>query len=254
MAEHPLYNVAHLHHAYGIIGDAKEVVPTLLAYIKADFGLEPQGNPDFIYEKIESLTIDDSRRIKEIHAIKPFSASTPRFFILEIYGATREAQNALLKMLEEPEEGNHFFLIIPHKNVLLPTVLSRLSLVHATSMLPNSELPGADAHERLKPLSEAPLNESHFIDPRAFLALSTMKKIDQVDKIATDIADEKVPRQSAVDFLNALEQELHQSIGNTPATFAKLTPTFEAIALARNYLGDRSSSIKMVLEYVALSL
>ncbi|HXK39748.1 MAG TPA: hypothetical protein VJ837_02870, partial [Candidatus Paceibacterota bacterium] len=40
---------------------------------------------------------------------------------------TREAQNALLKMLEDPSPRTHFFLVTPHPELLLPTLRSRFA-------------------------------------------------------------------------------------------------------------------------------
>ena len=42
-----------------------------------------------------------------------------------------EAQNALLKLLEEPREGLHFLLVTPHPEQLAPTILSRCQQVSA---------------------------------------------------------------------------------------------------------------------------
>lgn len=41
----------------------------------------------------------------------------------------REAQNAMLKILEEPPDNVLFILICPSKSILLPTILSRLLVV-----------------------------------------------------------------------------------------------------------------------------
>lgn len=50
-----------------------------------------------------------------------------------------EAQNALLKILEEPPSGVEFLLFTPNKNALLPTIRSRMQIINAmikTPLLP----------------------------------------------------------------------------------------------------------------------
>lgn len=66
--------------------------------------------------------------VKEIikkTAQKPFNSSLSSIIILEADGLTQEAQNALLKTLEEPPEMSQIILTAPNKTTLLPTVVSR---------------------------------------------------------------------------------------------------------------------------------
>lgn len=44
-----------------------------------------------------------------------------------------EAQNALLKILEEPPNGVEFIILTPNKNALLPTIRSRMQIIHSAS-------------------------------------------------------------------------------------------------------------------------
>ena len=40
-----------------------------------------------------------------------------------------DAEHALLKIFEEPKKNTHFFLIVPDKNALLPTLVSRFYFI-----------------------------------------------------------------------------------------------------------------------------
>lgn len=51
-----------------------------------------------------------------------------------------EAQNALLKILEEPPKGVEFFIFTPNKNSLLPTIRSRMQIINAIIKTPISPL------------------------------------------------------------------------------------------------------------------
>lgn len=221
-----------LHHAYGILGNRNSKLPLFLA---KKLKISIAGNPDFFHERFETLTIDDSRRIKEFAVSRKFAADSPRIFLLEFFNATREAENALLKLLEEPEPGNHFFLVIPSVDVLLPTLRSRLLLLDIKDILSD----GGD--ESIK-------NNKDIED---FLNGSLKEKIAFVDALSSDISDGKKAKHDGFDFLNNLESFLHEK--NPEKSLVENNKTFNAIALARTYMNDRSSSLKMLLEYVALN-
>ncbi|MBE7028208.1 MAG: hypothetical protein E7407_04145 [Ruminococcaceae bacterium] len=88
------------------------------------------SHPDVYYLKKQkdkkSYGIEDIREqiIKQVY-IKPFIASRKIFVIGEGDDLTREAQNGLLKVLEEPPQYVTFIILVTKKNMLLDTVLSR---------------------------------------------------------------------------------------------------------------------------------
>jgi len=227
-------NLDRLHHAYGILRQHENQIDSaarLLGFFKNELNVAIKGNPDFFHEKFETLTIDDSRRIKEFAFAKRFSAEMPRIFLLEIYGATREAQNALLKLFEEPEEGNHFFLVVPSFDILLPTLRSRLSFTNPIPSLVSDKDSVSVPNDAMK----------------VFLKSSIKDKIAFVDALAADISDGKKAKHEALSFINDLEKTLYQHQKRN-------IPALEAIARARTYMNDRGPSIKMLLEYAILNL
>ena len=218
-----------LRHAYGIAGDVNVAVSELKEMISKNLGVATVGNPDFFCETFETLTIEDARRIQDIHASKPFSSDRPRIFLIAFYGITREAQNALLKIIEEPQPGNHFFLVMPSFDLFLPTLRSRLNIVRSES-----------SHQ----------SESQFDGISTdFIKKSYKDKIVFVDAMAAAVSEGTTAKHETVDFLNRLESTLYAQkdlVGNVA--------TFSAIARARSYMNDRAPSVKMLLEYVALNV
>src|SRR6185295_6155447 len=112
------------HHAYYMVGDA-QTHSDLIEYLTNTFQIKTRGNPDFLEKTFASLTIDESRQIKSFHETLPVDSAGKKIIILSIHSATTEAQNALLKLLEEPSSYAHFFLIVPSTHILLPTIKSR---------------------------------------------------------------------------------------------------------------------------------
>ncbi|MGZ8547206.1 MAG: DNA polymerase III subunit delta' [Sulfuricurvum sp.] len=73
----------------------------------------------------EDFKIEDA---KEVIAEAYKSEEKPKTLILGAKSFTIPAQNALLKILEEPPRNIVFVLMAPNKSTFLPTVRSRLSL------------------------------------------------------------------------------------------------------------------------------
>jgi DNA polymerase-3 subunit gamma/tau len=70
--------------------------------------------------------IDDVRELKEAAGTAPAAASHKVFIIDEVHMLSKDAFNALLKLLEEPPRHAVFLLATTEAHKLLPTVLSRL--------------------------------------------------------------------------------------------------------------------------------
>ena len=88
------------------------------------------GNqPDIIYvghEKPNSIGVDDVRgQINGDVAIKPYSSPYKIYIINEGEKLTHQAQNALLKTLEEPPAYAVILILTTNLEGLLPTILSR---------------------------------------------------------------------------------------------------------------------------------
>lgn len=78
----------------------------------------------------EDFKIEDA---KEVISEAYKSESQTKTLILGAKSFTIPAQNALLKILEEPPNNIVFILLAPNKSTFLPTVRSRLSLNHEFS-------------------------------------------------------------------------------------------------------------------------
>ena len=215
------------HHAYCIIGGRAEH-DELVSILAKKHKIQAPGNPDFFDRTYETFTIDDAREVKASANMMPVSSAGKKIFMLRMKGITSEAQNALLKTLEEPPAYVHIFLIIPSAHLLLPTVKSRLAMI-------------GDARQGAADGAVAK-------DATSFLAMNTVKRLDSVKKLMDEIAKEKRPKQDAVDLINAIQEAVYAK--GMKANAAKL----EAIEVARTYMNDRAPSMKMLLEYVALNV
>lgn len=85
---------------------------------KNSFILEPDDNNKISVEKVRTL-FD-----------KCLAHQTSDYYIVINHAETmnEQAENAILKLLEEPKENYHFVLIVSEPTVLLPTILSRANI------------------------------------------------------------------------------------------------------------------------------
>jgi len=90
-------------------------------------GVDPIDINLYIFEK--AVGIEDVRNIQKKTILRPFRGKT-KAVVLETYeGITTEAQNALLKVLEEPPANTLIIISTAKKELILPTILSRCKII-----------------------------------------------------------------------------------------------------------------------------
>lgn len=135
--------VAHAYIIHGERGAGKEFIAKIFAMaLQCEAGEhKPCGecrsckqalgrnNPDIItvlHEKPNSIGVEDIRsKINGDVAIKPYSSPYKVYIVNEAEKMTVQAQNALLKTLEEPPAYAVILLLTTNLDTFLPTVLSR---------------------------------------------------------------------------------------------------------------------------------
>lgn len=230
MKDGRLEKIAHsfkiLHHAYLLEGDYENTLPHVRSSLKTLFSLSMQGNPDYQEMRFKNFVIDDARGLKARAEIAPLSGGR-KFFVLSLESMTHEAQNALLKLFEEPTDRTHFILIVPNISFLLPTLRSRFSSVQG------------DVLKKAK--SE---------EAKIFLGLSKAKRLEKVKALVEAINKEEKTREDAFRFLSSLEEEARGFF------LEKKEPRvgffLSELLLAKRDLYSRSPSVKLLLEHCAL--
>lgn len=220
-----------LHHAYIIEGPHSEVVPEVLEILEG-YNIKTRGNPDFFHIEVDSFKIEDARNLKSLSTEKAVTDGLPaqagrKIFLISTNNFLLEAQNTLLKMFEEPIPNTHFFLVLPDINVLLPTFTSRFYIVQGKDSSESKE-----AAEFLKSSVRLRIE---------FLKELTTEKENEENAIASS-------RAKALRFLNNLEKALHKK----NIKDAKSVACFKQIFKARQFLRQPGSSLKSLMESVAL--
>ncbi len=180
----------------------------------------PPGLDTVIVEASElTIGVDMIRDLKKQLAIQSVKNQPKTALIPEAEKLTPQAQNALLKTLEEPPANTTIILVTPSIDKLLPTVISRCQIVFLPTKTPV-----------LSPKEEA-------------LAKKLLTLIQKGDVAAGFSAVSKVTdRKEALALIDKLLVATHQTLD--PKTFQKLTQ-------AKKYL-QASTNVRLTLENLFL--
>jgi DNA polymerase III delta prime subunit len=96
------------------------------------------NNPDVLIIDT-NYTIDEIRSIKKFFSQKPYNHQNKIVIIYNVDKLRPDAQNALLKTLEEPGKNNYLILTTKKPNSLLGTILSRTHQIKTNQKSSSSE-------------------------------------------------------------------------------------------------------------------
>jgi DNA polymerase III gamma/tau subunit len=212
-----------MHHAYLYEGSLSQL-GELGVSAKKLFGFSGKtevGSPDIHTYAYEKLNIEDARELASEASFK--SVSGRALYILSAGSISFDAQQALLKLFEEPQEGSVFVLLTP-PGIVMPTLRSRF--VEYPERLEENEVAHAEANKFLKSIYK-----------------------ERSAQITALLKEEEGAKERVREFLHSLELLLHKKIKDKNARVG-----LEDIQLVRNYLEDRSASMKMLLEHLAATL
>jgi len=84
---------------------------------------------EYAKKNTQSIGIEDIKIVQEKIFLKPMRSQTKLIIFEDAQLLTTEAQNALLKVLEEPPAHTHIILGTETSEALLPTILSRCNVI-----------------------------------------------------------------------------------------------------------------------------
>ncbi len=165
----------------------------------------------------EKMGIDDVRTLTMTASTLPQSGSLKKLVVRAGF-ITEEAQNALLKLLEEPRNGCEFDFILPNGFIFLPTLLSRFSKQDS-----NEDLLITDVF-------------------KAFINSTIKNRITQIDE---RLKKKDIEWQQGIK--NGLLAYIRYDSRGKPENL-------KSIEMISRLLLTRGASNKMLLEHLALSL
>ncbi len=168
--------------------------------------------------QFSSIGIDEVRRITLMASSRPLVANF-RLLVVVTPTITFEAQQALLKILEEPPQTTRFLFVVPWDFVMLPTLTSRFQVIN---------------------------NFTIEIENQSFIAFWQLSYSDRLAEITKRI--NKKDSIWIMEVRHGLVVYLKNEVGLLP--IIKL----RTLNMIMEKLGARGSSNKMLLEELALTL
>ena len=219
-----------LYHSYVIEGNPEEVAYTLRGFLENRGDINKQSG-DVMLNLYDSFTIFDSHKIKEWYQNKPIDGKK-KVCIIGAKFINHEAEQTLLKIIEEPTSYTHFFIIVPDSSLLLGTILSRVHLIKNLNI--NT---GVEDKEALE-----------------FIHISPTSRIEKVGEIIKEFKDNENSgglRHKAISLVNGIERIIYvkwkRDVNNEDYKF-----TLNELKNAREFLSLPGASVKMILEHIAL--
>ncbi|HUX81069.1 MAG TPA: hypothetical protein VMV38_01985 [Candidatus Paceibacterota bacterium] len=219
-------------HAFVIEAEAEEGIGVAEAWITKELGMSIKNNPDVVVLRHGLFSIAEARNVTALSQGSPFSGRS-KVVIITAHRAYHEAQNALLKVFEEPPPGTYLFFIVPSLGGLLPTLRSRVQV-----------------------LDTAPATRRADVSQRAkeFLTAGKEKRSALIKKLATgkDEEERRAHREEAIALITDIETATYALWKKHP--FPRYIELLSDIATVRSHLYDRSAPVRMILEHLALVL
>ena len=174
-----------------------------------------ETSSDVSIREYARMSIADARTLIHEASMRP-NERAYRVFIISCASILGEAQNALLKLFEEPNAHTVFYFVVPRVDILLPTLLSRFQILgteeRGTSSTDTTDFFNASYAERLSLIA---------------------KKVDAEDSV----------------WIQALVEGLA-----THAHQIKHPELIHDVLFLESYIHAPGSSKKMLLEHIALTL
>lgn len=223
-------------HAFVIEAGKEEGIKVALGYAERELNMKVRASPDVLIFEFGLLSIDDVRRINDT-AMQSSLMGDKKIIIIAANRAYHEAQNALLKLFEEPPKGTFLFLVLPTLGSLLPTLRSRVQVLPVSLSV--------DGRRRIgipKIVEE-------------FLKANKEKRSAMIKKLANgkDEEERRENRDKALAIVNSVEAVVYRDLHfgrQTSQTWVLL----DEIQELRGHLFDRSAPVKMILEHLSLVL
>lgn len=209
------------HHAYLVLRTDNDARDMILDHVSREFAMQVIGNPDVVTEYFENFGIDDAKRVTTLQSRKSVGGGK-QIIVLQCEQLTLEAQNALLKTFEEPTEDTILFLCVPSESTIIPTLRSRLVMFDGITL--------------------SDTTPENIPDARDFIDASPAVRLVHIQ----DLIDGK-NKTCAQEFVNAIITEYDSEA-------EQYTRERKVLLSAERLLGERGSSIKLVLEHLALTL
>ncbi len=225
-----------MHHAFVIEGDTAQTRSVLFDFLKKEFGMDT-GHNDLILLDRGAFGIENVQEIVDVNSRKP-TVGMYKVIVVGLHSISHQAQNAILKTLEEPRPGTFIFILTNTSAIFLPTILSRVQVVRSLNSA------GANTNNAVAHID---------LDAKKFIKSSPIGRLAQIKEILDLKSDEEIGDAEIFNFVQEVEKLTTESV-QKGTDFNMNTLVAQVFTKVEDYMRDTSSSKKLLLEYIALRL
>jgi DNA polymerase-3 subunit delta' len=204
-----------------------------------DLGKHPDIKVLEVPNEKKSIGISDVREAIKYVNEKPFSARNKFLIVNNANTLTREAQNALLKTLEEPPSYTTIILLTKTLNDLLETVVSRCRKIQAVAEKKAPEKPNIK-------------NPSYISDVSTENSFAKILCLDGGERLEWAGEFSKEEREDVVELLEKWLAEARELMLNSPS--ATELENVKLIYAVKKDLENTNAGVRLALEALVINL
>ena len=158
---------------------------------KSCMEFDTNNHPDFYYIEPDgnSIKIEQIRQLQKRIQEKPIISNKKIYIIDNAYLMTKEAQNCLLKTLEEPPEFAIIILIGTNENAFLTTIKSRCMILHFNPIQNTDIKKYLEQSYEMKDVSENILDIAQGSIGKAIYLKDKQEEYIQLEKLITNLTN-----------------------------------------------------------------
>lgn len=206
--------------------------------IVADHGKERQ-DVLLIQPDGKSIGIDKIRELKEWMSLKPSKGTRKTAVIFEASEMTIEAQNSLLKTLEEPPISALIILTALNKQSLLPTIVSRCFLKELKS-------------QTIKKESLAEEDSKTILSIKYVLSLSTKDKLDLIEENAKKITNREEILPMIDEWIEQIREDIINNVSSRNDGLKNKVTIIDQLINAKSVISETNASVRLLIESLLL--
>lgn len=219
---------------------------------KSCIEFDSNNNPDFLYIEPDgnSVKIEQIRYIQRKIQEKPIISNKKVYIINDADKMTTEAQNCLLKTLEEPPEYSTIILIGSNENMFLSTIKSRCMIIHFSKIEDEKIRKYLEEKYELKDIKQ---NMLEMFQGSIGKAILLKDKKEQYEKI--EVIIKSLRKKSIIDILNMSEilykskEEIFDILEYINVILIKLARTDYEYIKCINIVEDTKTRLKQNANY-----
>ena len=219
---------------------------------KSCIEFDTNNNPDFEIIKPDgnSLKIEQIRNFQAKVAEKPIVSDKKVYIIDDSDKMTTEAQNCLLKTLEEPPEFVTIILIGSNENAFLSTIKSRCMILHFDK-IPNEQiLEYLDKNEQSSNLSNTMIESFQGSIGKAIRLKEKQEDYEKIEKIIYSLeSKDKIDILNMSDFIYKSKDEKFEILDYINVILINLAKKYSKYADCIKIIEDTKKRLQLNANY-----